>query len=76
MQEAGDVLLAIEDGLITGDHIHAELGEVAAGLKPGRQNPAQVTMFKSLGLAIEDVVSAGLAYRRALASGHGTQVAL
>ncbi len=76
MREAGDILLAIEEGLITADHVHAELGDVAAGTKPGRQNAAQVTVFKSLGLAIEDVVSAGLAYRRAVAAGHGTQVPL
>jgi len=74
MRESGDILLAIDDGLITAEHVHAELGEVAAGTKPGRENAVQVTLFKSLGLAIEDVVSAGLAYRRALAAGQGTQV--
>jgi alanine dehydrogenase len=72
MQEAGDILLAIEDGLIGPGNLHAELGEVASGAKPGRQHAGQITFFKSLGLAIEDVVSAGLAYRRALASGRGT----
>jgi ornithine cyclodeaminase/alanine dehydrogenase-like protein (mu-crystallin family) len=74
MKEAGDILLAIEDGLISGGHVHAELGEVAGGGKSGRQNEEQVTLFKSLGLAIEDVVSAGLAYRRAWEAGRGTQV--
>ncbi len=74
MKEAGDILLAIEDGLIASGHVHAELGEVAGGGKSGRQNDEQVTLFKSLGLAIEDVVSAGLAYRRALEAGRGTQV--
>jgi ornithine cyclodeaminase/alanine dehydrogenase-like protein (mu-crystallin family) len=76
MREAGDILLAIDDGLIGPGHIHAELGEVAAGVKPGREHAAQVTLFKSLGLAIEDVVSAGLAYRRALAAGSGMLVPL
>jgi alanine dehydrogenase len=76
MQEAGDILLAIADGLIGPGHIHAELGEVASGKKPGRQHAGQVTLFKSLGLAIEDVVSAGLAYRRALAAGRGIRVPL
>ena len=74
MKEAGDILLAIEEGLIGSGHVHAELGEVASGGKSGRQNEEQVTLFKSLGLAIEDVVSAGLAYRRALEAGRGTQV--
>ena len=74
MREAGDILLAIEDGLIGPEHVHAELGEVAAGAKPGRQHDGQVTLFKSLGLAIEDVVAAGLAYRRARAAGCGMLV--
>jgi alanine dehydrogenase len=76
MQEAGDILLAIEDGFIDAGHVYAELGEVASGAKPGRQHVDQVTLFKSLGLAIEDVVSAGLAYRRAQAAGRGIQVPL
>jgi len=76
MRESGDILMAIEDGSITADHVHAELGEVAAGKRSGRQNAAQVTIFKSLGLAIEDVVSAGLAYRRAMSAGQGTRVPL
>ena len=74
MQEAGDILLAIEDGLIDAGHVHAELGEVASGAKSGRQHAGQVTLFKSLGLAIEDVVSADLAYRRSLAAGCGMLV--
>jgi ornithine cyclodeaminase/alanine dehydrogenase-like protein (mu-crystallin family) len=76
MQESGDILLAIGDGLIGPDHVYAELGEVAGGAKPGRQHAGQITLFKSLGLAIEDVVSAGLAYRRACAAGRGIQVPL
>ena len=76
MQEAGDILLAIEEGLISAGHVHAELGEVASGAKPGRQHAGQITLFKSLGLAIEDVVAAGLAYRRALAAGCGMLVPL
>jgi alanine dehydrogenase len=76
MKEAGDILLPIAEGRITADHIHAELGAVAAGLKTGRTSAAQVTLFKSLGLAIEDVVSAGLAYRRAVAAGRGIPVPL
>jgi alanine dehydrogenase len=76
MKESGDILLAIEEGFIGADHIHAELGEVAVGAKAGRQHDDQITLFKSLGLAIEDVVAAGLAYRRALATGHGIRVPL
>jgi ornithine cyclodeaminase/alanine dehydrogenase-like protein (mu-crystallin family) len=76
MQEAGDILLAIGEGAIGPEHVHAELGEVAGGAKSGRQDDRQVTLFKSLGLAIEDVVSAGLAYRRAQAAGCGILVPL
>ncbi len=76
MKEAGDILLPIAEGRITAEHIRGELGAIAGGLQVGRTGAAQVTLFKSLGLAIEDVVSAGLAYRRARASGRGIQVPL
>ncbi len=76
MKEAGDILLAIQEGHCTAGHIHGELGAVAAGSESGRSAAGQITIFKSLGLAIEDVVSAGLAYRRALESGRGIQVPL
>jgi len=69
--ESGDVILSRCEG-----HIHAELGEIISGAKPGRTSAEQITVFKSLGLAIEDVASAGLAYRNALAAGRGTQVLL
>ena len=74
--ESGDILLAIAEGHIDSGHIHAELGEIVAGCKPGRRSADEITFFKSLGLAIEDVVSAGLAYRRATATARGTKVAL
>ena len=55
--------------LIAAGHIFAELGEVVAGAAPGRQSPDEVTLFKSLGMAVEDVVTADLVYRKALAVG-------
>lgn len=69
--ESGDVILSGSQ-----QRIQAELGEIASGTKTGRTNAEQITVFKSLGLAIEDVVSAGLAYRRALAAGNGKEVTL
>jgi alanine dehydrogenase len=57
--ESGDVIAA---GV---DHIVAEIGEVVAGRKPGRESPAEITVFKSLGLAVEDVATADLVYRKA-----------
>ena len=62
---------SIGEGRFGPEHVAAELGEVAAGLKPGRTSDDQVTLFKSLGLAVEDVTAAGLAYRRAVESGRG-----
>jgi ornithine cyclodeaminase/alanine dehydrogenase-like protein (mu-crystallin family) len=54
--------------------VHAELGEIIAGTRPGRGNSEQITLFKSLGLGIEDVVSAGMACRNAQAARRGIQV--
>jgi alanine dehydrogenase len=71
MHEAGDILLAIGDGLITKEHIRGELGE-----RPMRKSANECTMFKSLGMAVEDVASANLVYGRALAQGLGTRFAL
>jgi ornithine cyclodeaminase/alanine dehydrogenase-like protein (mu-crystallin family) len=58
MKESGDVIAAGE--------IFAELGEVVSGAKPGRRSAEEVTLFKSLGLAVEDVATAELVYRKAL----------
>ncbi len=58
MTESGDVIAAGE--------IFAEIGEVAAGTKPGRRSEEEITLFKSLGLAVEDVATAELVYRKAL----------
>jgi len=76
LQESGDILLAIEERRFGEDHIAAELGDVACGRRRGRMDAGEVTVFKSLGLAIEDVVSAGLVYRSALKAGRGTQIPL
>ena len=76
LQESGDVLMGMRDGRFGEDHIHAELGQVASGRRQGRMAADQITTFKSLGLAIEDVVSAGLAYRGALENGRGIRLPL
>ena len=64
--EAGDLIIPIQEGAVTKDHIRAGLGDVVAGLKPGRENDQQITLFKSVGLAIQDVSTANLVYHRAL----------
>ena len=74
VSEAGDYLAAIEEGAIDEDHIRAELGEVLIGAKPGRSSPDELTVFRSLGLAIEDLAAADHVVRRARAEGIGVDV--
>ena len=64
LAESGDIVLAIRDGAIDASHIRGELGAVVAGRVEGRRSPAEVTIFKSLGMAVEDVAAAALAYGR------------
>lgn len=71
LAEAGDLVLPIREGAIDAEHIAGELGQLAAGAVAGRQSPDDVTMFKSLGMAVEDVAAAHLAYRRATERGLG-----
>jgi ornithine cyclodeaminase len=66
LKEAGDLLLPIGEGAIDADHIVGELGDVVAGRRPGRRSDREVTVFKSLGMAVEDVAAARLAVERAL----------
>jgi ornithine cyclodeaminase/alanine dehydrogenase-like protein (mu-crystallin family) len=63
--ESGDILMAMREEHLSAEAIYGELGEIAGGRKPGRQSREEITVFKSLGLAIEDIVSAGVVYRRA-----------
>jgi ornithine cyclodeaminase len=76
LSEAGDIVLAIQEGALVSADIAGELGELIAGNVTGRQNPNQVTLFKSLGMAVEDVAAADLAYTRAIARGIGTPLAM
>lgn len=76
LAEAGDIVLAIKDGAVTAAHIKGELGDVASGKIPGRANPEQVTVFKSLGMAVEDVAAAHLVYQRARVDGIGMEFTL
>ncbi|MBU8932817.1 MAG: ornithine cyclodeaminase family protein [candidate division Zixibacteria bacterium] len=74
LKEAGDIMIPIADGELTAGHIKAELGEVVTGKKPARSNDDEITLFKSNGLAIQDVATAKLVYDKALAAGIGTNV--
>ena len=75
LNEAGDYLFPAREGAIGPEHIRAELGEVLTGAHPGRTAETELTIFKSLGLAVEDLAAAELAVGRARAAGAGTEVA-
>ncbi len=72
--EAGDYILALKEGAIAEGHIRAELGEVLAGTAPGRTSPDEITVFESLGLAVEDLAAAEYLERRARETGTGRTV--
>ncbi|HEY68520.1 MAG TPA: hypothetical protein G4N97_09655 [Thermoflexia bacterium] len=76
LAEAGDLLIPLRQGLMTEDHIYAELGEIAAGLKPGRKLPEEITLFKSVGVAVQDVAAASAVLEAARRLGLGSEVAL
>jgi ornithine cyclodeaminase len=72
--EAGDYRRALDEGAIGPDHIRAEVGEVLIGSKPGREDDAQLTIFRSLGLAVEDLAAAEYVVQRARETGTGVEV--
>ena len=67
--------MGIQEGRFGADHVIAELGQLVDGA-PGRRTDTEITIFKSLGMAVEDVVAADLAYRRARERGIGTELTL
>ncbi len=75
LEEAGDLMAAIGDGSFQVSDIHAELGAIVAGQAPGREGD-EITLFKSVGVAIEDVACASHVYEQALARGLGRRVNL
>jgi alanine dehydrogenase len=76
MAECGDILLAIQEKAITAESVHAEIGEVLAGKKSGRNGRQERTIYKAVGIAIQDVATAHLIYRKALAQNVGTHIEL
>lgn len=74
--ESGDVVMGIGEGRFTAEHLRGELGELVLGRVEGRNNDEELTVFKSLGMAVEDVVAADLVYRRAVETGAGTELTL
>ena len=76
MAESGDFLMPLDEGVIDAMHLRAELGDLVSGAHAGRSAPAAITVFKSLGLAIEDVAALRHIHTRALATGRGISIEL
>jgi alanine dehydrogenase len=74
LSEAGDLLIPIEGGKLKKEAIHGDLGEIITGQKRGRRSPEEITLFKSVGFAMEDVVVAHRAYEKAIRECKGQQI--
>ena len=74
-EEAGDLIQPRDAGLINEQHIHAELGELVLGSRPGRSRDDEITFFKSVGLAVQDAVAARFALDNAMRLKLGQEVA-
>jgi alanine dehydrogenase len=74
--DAGSFLQAVEEGAVDEDHVHAELGEVVAGVEPGREADDEVTLFDSGGTAIETVAAAHMLYGKAVEADVGNTIEL
>jgi alanine dehydrogenase len=73
---SNDLLMPIRDGVITPDHLHAELGELVAGTRPGRSSRNQITLYKSVGVAVQDAAAAALVIASARERGLGEEIDL
>ncbi len=76
LSEAGDLLIPLQEGLINEDHIYAEIGELVTGDKPGRTSENEMTIYKSVGNAVQDLVTASAVLEKANALNLGVEVSL
>jgi ornithine cyclodeaminase len=76
LTEAGDLIVALDQGAIGASDIYGEIGEIASGLKPGRESAEEITYFKSVGNAVQDVAVAQAVYLRALQDDLGIEIDL
>ena len=76
VNEAGDFLFPKQEGALTDDHIVGEIGDILLGNLSGRDTPDEITLFKSLGVAVEDLAAADFVYHAAKRDGVGTWVDL
>jgi alanine dehydrogenase len=73
-QDAGSFIAAVEEGVVSEDHVHAELGEVVAGGAPGRETDEEITVFDSGGTGIETVAAAHMLYEKAKSEDLGSEI--
>lgn len=73
---SNDIAMAIAEGAMTREHVHAELGELVSGTKPGRGDAAQLTLYKSVGVAVQDAAAAAMVLEAARKSGVGREIDL
>lgn len=71
---SGEINVPLSQGIITKENVWAEIGEISAGLKPGRERPDEITIFTSTGLAVQDAVTAKIAYNKAIEKGIGRSI--
>jgi alanine dehydrogenase len=76
LRGSNDLLMPIRDGLITADHVHAELGELIAGSRRGRATPDQITLYKSVGVAAQDAAATALVVASAREQSVGEEITL
>jgi ornithine cyclodeaminase/alanine dehydrogenase-like protein (mu-crystallin family) len=76
LAEAGDLIIALKNGAIKEPDIYAEIGEIAAGIKRGRERADEITYYKSVGNAVQDVSVARAIYDAAVRENLGTEVEL
>jgi ornithine cyclodeaminase/alanine dehydrogenase-like protein (mu-crystallin family) len=76
LEEAGDLIVPLRKGLVTQDRVQTELGEVIAGAKPGRTSEDEITLFKSVGVGVQDLTAAAHVYDRAVELGLGVDALL
>ncbi|MDA2519753.1 ornithine cyclodeaminase family protein [Bacillus cereus] len=74
LDETGDLQVPIKEGLFKANAIHAELGQIISGEKAGRENDEEITIFKSVGLAVVDIIVAKYLYEKAVEQGVGNKI--
>ncbi|HFK1452148.1 ornithine cyclodeaminase family protein [Bacillus pacificus] len=74
LEETGDFQVPIQEGLFKASNIHAELGQIISGEKAGRESDEEITVFKSVGLAVVDIIVAKYLYERAVERGVGERI--